>query len=171
MNIADIVVKAQRGDRNALQALFTDSYKSVYFFALRLVKNPADAEDITQEVFLSFVRCQIKFADEEHIKAWLIRAAVNRSVSQTNSVWVKRRAELDESVAAPQREEEFLRPLVMELPEKYRAALLLHYYEDMTAEEIAKIMGRQPGTVYALLSRGRAMLRKKLVSEEGCTHA
>ena len=51
--LAELVSMAQQGDKNAMQSLYLDAKSSVYHLALRMVKNPEDAEDVTQEAFIT----------------------------------------------------------------------------------------------------------------------
>lgn len=69
----------------------------VYKIALSQTKNAANAEDIFQEVFLRYVQADIKFANEEHRKAWLIRVAVNCCKKLWGSAWFRHTVPLDEN--------------------------------------------------------------------------
>lgn len=59
--------------------------KTVYRVAYLRTKNQADADDVLQEVFMRFIKCNTQFKDEEHVKAWLIRAAINCSKNLMSS--------------------------------------------------------------------------------------
>ena len=68
-----------------------DQYGDMVFrTAYAMVKNPHDAEDIAQDVFVSLVRVQPKFESDEHQKAWLLRVTINRSKSFLRSAWQQR---------------------------------------------------------------------------------
>lgn len=70
--------------------------KTVYGIALTHVKRPQDADDVFQEVFLAYCRRSPHFNDEEHRKAWLIRAALNHSKKLAGGAWKRRAVSLDD---------------------------------------------------------------------------
>lgn len=129
------------------------------------LKNMADTEDIFQTVFLKYVLRSAEFESREHEKAWFIRVTINACRDLLRSFFRSRTVSLDELTeqAAPLEEDnrEVLEA-VLSLPLKYKEAVYLHYYEDYTAPEIAKILGKNVNTVYTLLNRARGMLREKL---------
>ena len=141
---------------------------SVFRVALNYTKNPSDAQDITQTVYLRLLQQGKDFASEEHGKRWLLKVAVNECRKHFRSPW--RKMESFEAYAQqltfPSAQERELFYMVMELPEKNRLALYLYYYETYSTEEIAHIMGIPVGTVYSHLSRGRDLLRQQLVEGE-----
>lgn len=129
------------------------------------LKNIADTEDIFQTVFLKYALRSAEFESREHEKAWFIRVTINACRDLLRSFFRRRTVSLDELTeqAAPLEEEnrEVLEA-VLSLPLKYKEAVYLHYYEDYTAPEIAKILGKNVNTVYTLLNRARGMLKEKL---------
>lgn len=129
------------------------------------LKNYADTEDIFQTVFLKYVLSSIVFENVEHEKAWFIRVTVNACKDLMKSFFRSRTVSLEECL--PQTVE--LKPehseileAVLSLPEKYRDVLYLHYYEEYTAAEIGKMLGRNVNTVYTLLKRSREKLKEQL---------
>ena len=145
-----------------------ERYKDmVYRIAFAYCKNPTDAEDIAQEVFLRWLKRTAGFRGEEHLKAWLIRVTVNASKNLLRSAWFRKTATLSEHENP--RAEEQAQPetvdAVMSLPEKYRAVVLLYYYEDYPVKDIAKILRRTETAVQTQLQRARAMLKKTLQEE------
>jgi len=146
-----------------------ETYKStVYAIALTRTGNRHDAEDIFQEVFLAYCRKQPSFNGEEHRKAWLIKTTVNCSkklLSRGRSGTVP----LEEASGVPYEfqfeEDTSLYAALCGLPEKYRTAMHLFYFEDLSAEEIGKTLNIRPGTVRMRLTRGRELLREKLKGE------
>lgn len=129
------------------------------------LKNIADTEDIFQTVFLKYALRSAEFESREHEKAWFIRVTINACRDLLRSFFRIRTVSLDELTeqAAPLEEDnrEVLEA-VLSLPLKYKEAVYLHYYEDYTAPEIAKILGKNVNTVYTLLNRARGMLKEKL---------
>lgn len=134
--------------------------------AFSLVKNPADAEDMAQEVFLTLVQRQPAFESPEHQKAWLLRATINRCKSHFRSAWQRRTEGLDETLAAPfTPAESGVLAAVEALPLKYRQVVYLHYIEGYSTGEIARLLGRSQNTVLSQLSRARAKLKDQLEGE------
>lgn len=142
---------------------------TVYRVAFHSCKNRADAEDITQNVFLKLYRTQTAFESEEHLRRWVIRVAVNESKKLVGSAWFCRRAPLEETMQAipfESREESALFSAVMELPRKYRVPVYLYYYEGYKAREAAALCGIKESTMQTRLQRAREKLKKKLCEQE-----
>ena len=137
----------------------------VYRLAFARTGNTADAEDVYQEVFLRYLRSDPQFTSEEHRKAWLLRVTINCAKKLHAAPWRRRTEPLSETLEAPSPEGEALWEELRRLPDKYRTVLHLYYYEDMTTEEIARLLDRSPATVRSQLMRGRDRLRVLL--EEG----
>lgn len=137
-------------------------YDMVYRLALSRTKSRTHAEDVSQEVFLRFLKTDKVFESEEHIKAWLIKVTINRSKSVFSDLWLKRTVPLDEEIpfSSPELSEVYF--AVLNLPPKYKTALHLFYYEDMSVKSIAECLGEKEATVKTLLHRGRKMLKKTL---------
>ena len=144
--------------------VITNYQDTVYRIAFTYCKNTADAEDITQEVFFRYLKNTNKFNDDEHLKAWLIRVTVNVSKSLLRSAWFKKTTPISEheNLYAGEQEQSDTYYAVLSLPEKYRAVILLYYFEEYTVKEIAKILGRSETAVQTQLQRARAILKEKL---------
>jgi len=135
---------------------------ALYRFCLLQMKNPADAEDIMQEVFLKRLYQAPEFQSSDHERRWLFRVALN----QCRDEWKRsRRAELplDEAVliSVPPEERDILEQ-VAALPEKLRTVIHLHYYEGYSLEEIASLLGVSLSAVKMRMKRGRDALRNRL---------
>lgn len=141
-------------------------YKDRLFTAaLHVCRHPADAEDAVQDTFIKYFTCRKDFADEEHIKAWLIRVAINRAKDISASFWRKNKISLDdymETIPFEAPEDSELFEAVMKLPRKYRIAIHLFYFEDYPIKEIAEILRCREGTVKSQLSRARVLLKTML---------
>lgn len=141
----------------------------VYRICKLHLKSEADTEDIFQTVFFKYLLYQGTFQDGEHEKAWLIRVTVNACKDLLRSFFRRKTVALEaaEQLAASQPEDhrEVLEA-VFSLPEKYRDAIYLFYYERYTGEEIGAILGKNINTVYTLLSRGKKLLYSKLGGED-----
>ena len=135
----------------------------VYRTAYGLVKNPADAEDVAHEVFLSLVRTKPSFESAEHQKAWLLRTTVNKCKDHFKSAWQRRTQGLDESFSVPfTPEESAVLDAVRALPDKYRTVIYLYYIEGYSAKEIAQLLGIPQNTVLSQMARARKLLKTAL---------
>ncbi len=141
---------------------------TVFRIALNYTKNPFDAEDIAQNVFLKLYKQHKEFESDEHIRNWLIRVTVNEGKKHISSPW-RSMAPYEDYVATVSFSSEQHRELfdaLMRLPVKYRLPIYLHYYEDYSTGEIAQILRIPKGTVCTNLSRGRQLLREQLQEVE-----
>lgn len=137
----------------------------LYAAAFSIVKSREDAEDIAQETFLRYWNSDKQFESEAHIKAWLLRVAINRAKNAVLSYWWRNRVSYEDYMAELTFEtEEDRRVLdaILSLPQKYRIVLHLYYYEDYSVKEIADILSTKENTVKTRLSRGRQLLKTTL---------
>ena len=105
----------------------------VYRIALNQTRRVPDAEDVVQDVYEKLLHYNGTFESEEHLKAWLLRVAINRCRDLTRAAHQKD-TELDENLPAPDAfEDGSVLDAVRALPENYRNAIYLHYYEGYTA--------------------------------------
>lgn len=133
------------------------------------LKNHADTEDIFQTVFLKYALSSVAFKDKEHEKAWFIRVTLNACKDLLKSFFRSRTTSLDDLMERPAELPPDYREVleaVLSLPQKYRDVVYLHYYEDYTAPQISRMVGKNVNTIYTLLSRAKKMLREKLRGEE-----
>ena len=158
----------------------------LYSAALRLTRNPSDAEDLVQETYLRAYRGFHTFEEGTNLKAWLYRILTNTFINEYRKA--KRRpveAELDDledlylyrrlggadeahAARSPETEvlehipEQDVKEAVESLPEQYRMAVLLADVEGFSYKEIAKILDIPIGTVMSRLHRGRKLLQQAL---------
>lgn len=133
-------------------------------------RQPADAEDCYQEVFLKLLTAKGPFRDQEHIKAWLIQVTLHEAVNLHRQFWHRKVGLLGESpfppeAVAPESSAWEVLETLRTLPGHQRDVLYLHCVEGYSVEETATILGLRPGTVKSRLSRTRAALRKQLQEE------
>jgi len=138
----------------------------VYRLAFSRTKSVQDAEDIMQNFFMKFIKSNINFESQEHIKAWLIRITINLSKNLLTSAWFKRTTTLEEDIVITLKEESEVYKYVLDLPIKYRTVIHLFYFEDMTTANIAEILSIKESTVRSQLHRGRNMLKEKMKGDE-----
>lgn len=141
---------------------------TVYRVAFNYIKSAADADDVTQNVFVKLLQERKPFANDSHVKNWLIRVTINECKNLVRSKWWK--AESFEDYAAtltfdtPAHSDLFY--AVMELPKKYRLPIYLYYYEEYSTQEIAEILKMPKATVCTQLKRGRELLKESLQEVE-----
>ncbi len=133
------------------------------------LKNQADSEDVFQMVFMKYALSSVVFENEEHEKAWFLRVTINACRDLLRSFFRSRTVPLEELIELPDEtsgdSREVLRA-VLELPDKYREVVYLHYFEGYTAPEIAGLMRKNVNTVYSLLARAKKLLRGRLGGDE-----
>lgn len=142
----------------------------LYRLAMVRMKNEEDAKDVVQDTFLRFLQHLKKgnsFNDEEHLKAWLLTVATNRGKSILSLAWNRKTEGMDSvrEIAAPMEKTEYAYEYVLNLPEKYRVAINLFYYEQLTTEQIADVMKTKPATVRSYLHRGREKLKEMMEAD------
>ena len=134
---------------------------SVQSLAFVFLKNKYDAEDIAQEVFIAYIKKAPHFPSAQAERSWLMTVTANKSKSLLRSAHRQDTA-LTEDLPELQKEESNVLEAVLELEEKYRVAIHLHYYEGYAIADIAQMMRVPYGTVGSWLSRGRELIKKKL---------
>ena len=156
-----------RTEREVNEAIdrYADLVRRICFVRL---KTREDSEDVFQTVFLKYLLYRGEFFSPEHEKAWFIRVTINACKDLLKSFFHSRITSLDEvmeqpAAAAPDYREVW--EAVFSLPQKYRDVVYLHYFEDYTAPQIGRILGKNVNTVYTLLTRSKRMLREKLGGE------
>jgi RNA polymerase sigma-70 factor (ECF subfamily) len=157
---------AKAGDLAAFEQLMRQHERLVLRTALRILGNPADAQDVAQEVFLRLYRNLKKVEAAGNLEGWLYRVAVNLCRDQRRRKG--RTEELEDVVAAPGDPQQELtaaerrRVLKMSLrmlPEKERAALVLRDLEGLSTSEVAEILGSSEATVRSQISKARVKVK------------
>ncbi len=139
-----------------------DKYKqTVGSVCIMRLKNYADAEDCFQNTFFKLYRNPPEFNDEEHLKAWLIRVAINECNKhiRMNKRFVPLEHESDGAVFFPEEKCDMSWAL-LRLDDKYREVIYLYYGEGYDIKEIANLLDKSQNTIKTLLRRGREKLRK-----------
>ncbi|MEY8524796.1 sigma-70 family RNA polymerase sigma factor [Lachnospiraceae bacterium 38-10] len=154
--------------RQSVQELFEKYQDSLYVLSFNICKSAEDAKDVVQDTFMQYYTLKKEFENEQHVRAWLIRVAVNKAKNVNRTFWRRNKIPLEEymdSLEFPTPESEELFETVMQLPEKYRIVVHLFYYEDYTVREIADILRISESNVKVRLSRARSLLRETLQEE------
>jgi RNA polymerase sigma-70 factor (ECF subfamily) len=162
----ELVRRAQRGDRAAFDELVVRHRDRVYAVALRLTRNPADAEDALQDTFLNAYRALGRFGGRARVSTWLYRIAANASYDV-----ISRRRGRDQSIddgvhepVAPgdpyiqDAQRRALERALAALPDEFREAVVLCDVAGLGAGEAAELLGVPAGTVKSRVFRARALL-------------
>ena len=143
-----------------------ERYKdTVYRIALNYYGSSYDADDTVQDVMLKLFQRKEPFESEEHARYWLIRVTINQCKNGLRLARLRRHEDLDDidaSVQFQQPEHSEVYREVMALPERYRTVLYLFYYEELSVNKIALLLGIKPTAVTTRLSRARQKLKTKL---------
>ena len=142
----------------------------IFRVAFTYLKSREDADDVVQNTLLALYRTDKPFQSEAHLKAWLIRVAVNECKKALRSPW-RRRAEVPiedfaDTLAFEDPRDGELFAAIMALDEKYRAVIVLYYYEGWSILETARILGTPAATVGTRLARARQKLKRYLTEAE-----
>lgn len=180
--IEELVQKAIDGDSSAYTALYKLARRQVYFTCLSLVKNQADAEDLMQETFFTVMVKLPTLTDKNSFQAWTNRIAVNKCknflAKRTNLSYEEEIEDNgleipDEDIALPDEyvNDEEKRKIIMdiimtELSDVQRLTIIMFYYNEMSAAEIAEIMEVPVGTVTYRLSSARKVIKNHILKYE-----
>lgn len=182
MDEHNLIELARSGNQDAFRTLVETHQSMVYTLAYRMVSNPDDAADLTQEVFLSLWRNLSSFQGKSALSTWLYRLTTNAAIDflrkqkrrPTISLTVEedeedRELDIPDKTASPQQELERqeLRRAVREglsaLSPDHRQILLLREMEGLSYQEIANILDLEEGTVKSRIARARLALRDYLL--------
>lgn len=145
------------------EQLLNEYGNSILRMAYSYLHNMSDAEDVLQDTLLQYLKTAPALENEGHAKAWLLRVAANLSKNRIKYNSVRKTDELDETLAAEQREDlSFVWEAVKELPLPYREIFHLFYHEGYATSEIAVILEMKESTVRSRLRRGRISLKEIL---------
>lgn len=181
---AEVMLRAGSDDTAAFEYLAMKFHRPMIAFMYRMVRNQALAEELAQEVFLRVYRSRKSYAAEAKFTTWLYRIATNLAVNHARDHQVERSGRvvsidepddetgttLDVADATLNAEQQILRRERMEaikkhvtaLPEKQRAAVLMHKYDGMDYREIAAVLKLSESATKSLLFRAYEALRERL---------
>ena len=187
---ASIVAELKAGSEDAYAWLITQYHQPIYSLVYRILDDPSDAPDTTQEVFLKVFRGIKRFNGESSLKTWIYRIAVHEA-SNRRRWWFRHKVRETSIEPSPERESQETGTLALrdrlvdegespldtvlhhevqakveeelkQLQEPYRTTVILRDIEEMSYEQIAEVMDVSLGTVKSRLVRGRDALRKRL---------
>jgi RNA polymerase sigma-70 factor (ECF subfamily) len=181
-----VIAELKAGSEEAYTWLIGEFHQPIYGLIYRIVNDPADAADTTQEVFLKVFRGMKHFHGESSLKTWIYRIALHEAANRRRW-WFRHKAQETPIDPIANGEHEFcgeerfqdrsespfekfahtevraaVERALRQVPEPYRTALILRDLEEMSYEEIADVLAISLGTVKSRITRGRDALRRKL---------
>jgi RNA polymerase sigma-70 factor (ECF subfamily) len=178
---AELMLRVKEGDSASFGVLLEKHRNPVIHFLYRMVQNPAVAEELAQEVFLRVYRSRASYEPTAKFTTWLFRIATHLALNSLRDRKNERKQEsLDDgfedqpvrqvSDARPNVEQAMLyqarlaevKQAIQTLPEKQRAAVLMHKYEEMEYSQIARALNCSESAVKSLLFRAYETLRARL---------
>jgi len=169
-----IVSQVVSGQKNLFRLLVRHHEKAVYGMGLSFFRNPEDASDFTQEVFLKTYRNLSQFEGRSRFSTWLYKIAYNTALNEVNrrkeylSLVEEEADKLINSTDTPERvalrdaAKEAIRSAIKELPERFRICVDLFFFYDCSYQEIEVITGIPVNTIKSHVFRAKILLREKL---------
>ena len=176
------IARAKAGDQAAFAAIFTRYERRIYSFIYRMMGDPDDAYDLTQDTFLKAYRALGKTDDELNVNAWLHRIASNACMDllrrRQRVRWLpwetakhdrpSARAEDDpERTLLGGETQTAVQRVLAAMSPRNRQAMILREYEGLSCEDIGEVMGVSRSAVKSMLFRGREEFRKLYTTMEG----
>jgi RNA polymerase sigma-70 factor (ECF subfamily) len=187
----ELIQELKAGSEHAFAQLIAQYSHPVYSLIARSLRDPADAADVTQEVFVKVFRNISSFHGDASLRTWIYRIALHEASNQRR--WWSRHKKQELTIDAPQENEEGesfcladalaatdaspfdcaaraqlkerVEAALRDLPDAYREVVVLREIEGFGYEEIAEILNVNLGTVKSRLTRGRAALREVLAKD------
>jgi len=158
----ELVARARAGDQDACSEIFRTNHNRIYRLCCQILHGPQDAEDLTQETFLTVFGKLNQFHGASRLSTWIYRIAINAFLMQHrkrsrvvfDSTMIK-----DQGIKARGLTRVLLREAIHSLPDGMRCALVLHDIWGYQGKEITPILGQSPSTFKAQASRARLKVR------------
>jgi len=171
---AHIIQRCKNGDLDAFEQVYKRFGNKVFGLCLRMVKNRETAEDLVQEVFVLLLRKINTFRGDAKFGTWLYRIATNTCLSHLRKQNTRRESTdtYETAVQLQQAPEEdlahrqALKSAIAELPEGYRASVVLHDIQGYTHNEIGEMLGITSGASKSQLFKARRKLREHVATWE-----
>jgi RNA polymerase sigma-70 factor (ECF subfamily) len=169
--------KVQRGDRQAFEVLLSRYERPIFSFIYHFFRDPSVCEDLTQETFLRAFRFIRSFRPKEKLSTWLFSIAKNLCIDELRRMQKGMTVDIDavdpeelvsggDSLSDPVdasihlQEGEIVHRAVARLPDRYRTCIILFYFNELTYEEISRVMNISLSNTKILLFRGKKMLSR-----------
>lgn len=177
-----LIKLAREGDQKAFETLLKKYRNLVYHVMIKMVRNPQEAEDLSQEAFIKAFNALSSFNEEFAFSTWLMKIATNncidylrkkklRTYSIDEPIQYKEeqvQIELPDHNPTPEKtllneeRRKLINDAIQSLPPRYRHVIVLRHQEEKSYEDIAEILKLPLGTVKARIFRAREMLNKKI---------
>ena len=178
---SDLILAIQQEDKAAFAELVRRNLDRVWRLARNVLRDDSDADDVTQEVFLSVWRARDKWRPgTAQVSTWIYRISINKCIDfkrrkKTNSVElseeiVDQKAPNAEATIERRQQGNVLLSAIEQLPDAQRLAISLYYYEELEVSEIARALENTEQGVRSLLKRGRQNLRRQMQMEKDLCH-
>ena len=173
------------GNEDAIEMLVREYEAGVFRLALSILGDPAEANEVVQETFLSALRALPSYQEKKTFKSWLYTIAVNHSRSHLRKrkvierlrstltaifrVDIEKQDSPEEAVIQNEKEAAIWRSL-NKLDDRHRIVVILRYFQELSIGEISEILSIREGTIHSRLHTARAILRdslKHLLAEHG----
>lgn len=182
----DLIRRVSRGNWGAFETLFDRYQRRVFTLALRILGQREDAEDVTQQTFLSVIEHAEQFQERASVSTWLLRIAVNHALKKLRKrrglptvpleipdeagngtplphpEFIAEWRELPEAIAERAEVRQLIEEALAELDDKYRLVFLLRDVEGLSTRETGDVLGLSESAVKVRLLRARLMLRERL---------
>lgn len=182
-----LILKCKEYDKYSFMELYKMYKKYLYSLCFSYVQNPQDALDLVQEIYIKIFKNIKAFDINMPFHPWLRKISVNTCLNFTrtikNNVISMNTAlndndeiSLGDTLVADENvvddvvcneTKDIIKKYLKELPEEYRIILILRYYEDLSYDEISKLIGKPLGTVKTQIYRAKSQLRKKFKNNMG----
>lgn len=181
MNISHLVEKIKKGDNKSFEKLYKLTEREVWFTCISFLKNETTAQDIMQETYITaFLKIQ-SLEKSSQIRSWLNRIAVNKCKNylkgkgeiQLDDEIFKNQAIVDERISIPEEyisdkaKREIILSIMQEvLSDVQYQTVIMHYFNEMTVDEIAEVFECSRGTVLSRLNYSRAKMKTAIEDYE-----
>jgi RNA polymerase sigma-70 factor (ECF subfamily) len=168
-----IVSQVVSGQKDLFRLLVRQYERAVYGMGISFFRNPEDASDFTQEVFLKAYRSLSRFEGRSRFSTWLYKIAYNTAINEVNrrkeyhslaeeDAGLVNSGETPERIALRNAAREAVRAAIKELPERFRVCVDLFFFYDRSYQEIEAITGIPVNTIKSHVFRAKILLREKL---------
>lgn len=177
-----LIKRARSGDQKAYEALLNKYKNLVYHVMIKMVRNPQEAEDLSQEAFIKAFNALASFNEEFAFSTWLMKIATNNCIDHLRKKKLKtfsideplkyrdEQVKLEvpdhdptpDSLLLSKERSAMINDAIESLPPRYRHVIILRHKEEKSYEDIAEILKLPLGTVKARIFRAREMINKKI---------
>jgi len=164
-----LVRQATGGDVDAFEELVRRLQRRVYGFAFQHLRDPDEAHDLAQEIFVKLYRNLARFDPERPFEPWFWKLAANTTINYRRKRVPLPSEPVDEvveSAADPRSHDPVLVQALAQLDPGYRLPILLHYYADLSLEQVGIALNLSVPAIKSRLHRARAQLRNSLAEAE-----